>query len=122
MVWWKKALFLIVAFVAWISGLIMVGSWGYPAQYFWFSASILAIGCAVAPFWRRRGSIWYWPSVALIIVINLAAMYVERDYVAQRDLPSKGVVQGLLVLDCISSWLLMVGVAYLADRRFPWSD
>ena len=122
MVWWKKAFLLIVAFVAWFSGLIVVGGWGYPSQYFWFSESILAIGCAVAPFWRRRGSTWYWPSVGLITIINLAVMYVERDYVAQRDLPAKGVVEGLLLLDCMASWLLMVGLAYLVDRRFPWND
>lgn len=122
MVWWKKALLVIVALVAWFSGFIVVGGWGYPSQYFWFSASILAIGFAAAPFWRRRGSIWYWPSVALMVVINLALMYVERDYVTQRDLPAKGVVQGLLILDCMACWFLMVGLAYLTDRRFPWND
>ncbi|MEG3155309.1 hypothetical protein [Sphingomonas sp. RB1R13] len=117
---WKKPLLLIAAFVSWFSGLILAGGWGYPSQYFWFSASILAIAIAVAPFWRRRGSTWYWPSVALITGINLTLMYLKRDDLAQRDLPAKGIVQGLLVLDCMASWLLMVALAYLADRRFAW--
>jgi hypothetical protein len=122
MVWWKKALFAIFAFVAWISGLIVVGGWGYPSQYFWVSFSTIAIVVAAAPFWKRRCSIWYWPSVALMTVINLAVLYVERDYVAQSDLPAKGIVQWLVIVDCMACWLLMVGFAYLADRRFPWKD
>ena len=121
-VWWKKFLITIVALVAWFSGLILVGGWGYPSQYFWSSASIFASGFAVAPFWRLRSKIWYWPSVAVFIIINVTVMYLKRDFLSQRDLPSKGVVQGLLVVDCMACWLLMVAAAYLVDRRLPWKD
>ena len=119
---WKKFLLLLVAPVLWMFGLILAGGRGYESQYFWASGCIVAIGFAVAPIWRRRASVWYWPTVALLIAINLAAMYVTRDYVAHRDLPSKGVVQGLLLLDVMGCWALMVGVAYLTDHKFPWSD
>jgi hypothetical protein len=121
MAWWMKFLVVIAALIAWFFGLILAGRLGYPSQYFWFSLASLAIGCAAAPFWRHRSSVWFWPSVALSVGINLAAIYLDRDFVAQVDLPSKGAVQALLVADCIGCWLLMVGFAYLADGRFPWN-
>jgi hypothetical protein len=119
--WWKKALLVVFSILAWTVGLLIVGGWGYSGQYFWSSLCVAAVGFAVAPFWRLRGSIWYWPTVALLILINLAAMYLNRDFVAVGDLPSKGAVQGLLLLDCMACWALMVGIAYLFDRKFPWN-
>ena len=99
----------------------MAGGWSYSSQYFWASLCVASVGFAVAPFWRLRASIWYWPTVALLVLINLAALYLKRDFVALSDLPSKGAVQGLFVLDCMACWSLMVGVAYLFDRKFPWN-
>ena len=122
MSWWTKFLVVLIGLVLWVLGLLFVGQKGYAGQYFWVSECAVAIGFAVAPFWRRRASIWYWPTVALLVIVNLTVIYAMRDYVAIGDLPSKGAVQGLLVLDCIASWLLMVGIAYLVDRKFPWSD
>jgi hypothetical protein len=92
-------------------GLILVGGWGYPSHYFWGSGCLLSIGTAIAPFWRFRRSVWYWPSVTILIIINLAMLYGNEDYIAHRDLPSKGAVAGLFVLDCMACWLLMVGIA-----------
>lgn len=120
MEWWKKALFGTCAFVLWFAGLVAAGSQGYTSQYFWCSGGLLAIVFAVAPFWRRRSAVWYWPSIGFFVIANVALMYLERDYVDQTDLPSKWVVQGLLVADCISCWLLMVGFAYVVDGRLPW--
>src|SRR5438309_9887833 len=99
MSWWKKALIVLLGFVSWPFGLLLVGGQGYAGPYFWVSECAVAISFAVAPFWRRRGSIWYWPAVALLIVANLGVFYVKRDYVAIGDLPSKAAVQGLVILD-----------------------
>jgi hypothetical protein len=120
--WWKKALLILIGIVTWGFGLFVVGGWGYAGEFFWCSLSAIAIGFAVAPFWRHRRSIWYWPTVVILIVINLAVMYVERRHIFLDDLPSKGIVQGLVVLDCMACWGLMVGTAYLFDRRFPWDE
>jgi hypothetical protein len=120
--WWKKALLVLFCIVAWAIGLFVVGGWGYSGEYFWSSLSVTAVGFAVAPFWRLRASIWYWPTVALLVVVNLAALYIKRDYVTLGDLPSKAAVQGLLVLNCMACWSLMVGIAYLFDRKFPWNS
>ena len=106
----------------WMVGLFVVGGWGYASQYFWASGCALAIGFAVAPFWRLRASIWYWPTVALLIFANLVMLYARRDYIAYRDLPSKGALEALFVVDCMACWLMMVGIAYLAERKFPWND
>ena len=122
MSWWKKALLVLGGFLLGGFGLLLVGGWGYAGQYFWVSECAIAIGFAVAPFWRLRASTWYWPTVALLAAINLALIYVNRQYVAIGDLPSKAAVQGLLVLDCIACWLLMVGIAYLFDGKFPWNN
>jgi hypothetical protein len=122
MSWWKKLLLVFAAFSAWFFGLICVGDWGYASQYFWTSGCLMAIGFAVSPFWRRRTSVWYWPTVALLIVVNLAVLYAMRAYVTHRDLPSKEALQGLFVIDCMACWALMVGIAYLCERKFPWSD
>ena len=120
MAWWKKALFTLSLFSAWMCGLIFVGSYGYASQYFWLSGSLLAIGFAVAPFWRLRSSDWYWPTVVGLVLIHLAALYFERDFVGHRDLPSRGLVQGMLVIDCMASWSIMVGACWITTRRFPW--
>jgi hypothetical protein len=120
MVWWKKALLTLSLFAAWMCGLIFVGSYGYASQYFWLSGSLLAIGVAVAPFWRFRSSDWYWPTVVVLGLIHLAALYFERSFVGHRDLPPKGLVQGMLVIDCMASWSIMVGVCWMTTRRFPW--
>src|SRR5690242_14983209 len=120
MAWWKKALVGTCGVVLWIAGLGLAGSLGYPSQYFWFSMAIIAIAGAAVPFWRHRNAVWFWPSVGLLVVANVAVMYFERDYVAQTDLPSKGVVQALLIVDCIACWLSMVGFAYVVDGRLPW--
>jgi hypothetical protein len=108
--------------VLWFFGLILAGGWGYASQYFWASGCLLAIGCAVAPFWRRRASKWYLPTVALLVCINAAVLYVARDYIALRDLPSKYVLAAMLVIDCIACWLVMVGIAYLSEHKAPWSN
>jgi hypothetical protein len=120
MAWWKKALLTLGLLAAWLCGLIFVGSYGYASQYFWLSGSVLAIGVAVAPFWRFRSSNWYWPAVAVLGLIHLAALYFERHFVGHRELPPKVLVQGMLVIDCMASWGIMVGVCWMTTRRFPW--
>jgi hypothetical protein len=122
MSWWKRLLIVFGTLGLWMLGLILVGGWGYASEYFWSSGSAMAVGFAVAPFWRRRASTWYWPSVALLILLNVALLYVERAYIAKPDLPSKAVVEVLLVVDCMACWALMVGVAYLFERKFPWEE
>lgn len=117
---WKKALLALGLIALWACGLVVVGNQGYPSQYFWGSVAVTAIGFAVAPFWRLRASIWYWPAVALLGIANLAALYIERAYVSDPELPSKGVVQAILVVDCMASWSFMVIVCWLFSRRFPW--
>ncbi|MGI4881512.1 MAG: hypothetical protein ACRYG4_28960 [Janthinobacterium lividum] len=120
MAWWKKALVTLGLFTAWFCGLFVVGSYGYSSQYFWLSISVLAIGGAVAPFWRFRSSNWYWPTIVALGLIHLAALYFERTFVGHRELPPKGLVQGMTVIDCMASWSMMVGVCWITTRRFPW--
>ena len=120
MSWWKRALLTIGLFALWLCGLIVVGGHGYPSQYFWLSGSAVAIGFAVAPFWRFRASGWYWPTVAFLGAANLAALLIERAYISNPTLPAKGVVQGLIILDVMASWAVMVGICYLIKGRFPW--
>lgn len=120
MEWWKKALLTLGLLMVWLCGLIFIGSYGYASQYFWLSGGVLAIGVAVAPFWRLRSSTWYWPTVVVLGFIHLAALYLERTFIGQRDLPAKGLVQGMLVIDCMASWSIMVGVCWMITRRFPW--
>ena len=120
MVWWKKALLTLGLIAIWLCGLILVGSYGYEGQYFWFSFNALAISFAVAPFWRLRSSNWYWPTIAALGLVHIATLYFERTFVGHRELPSKGLVQGMLVIDCMASWSIMVGVCWIITRRFPW--
>lgn len=118
---WRGFFLFLIAFVLWAVGLIIVGQWGYDEAYFWASECAIAIGFAVAPFWRHRWSRWYWPTVVLLSALNLAALLLT-GVVAEHELPSKGVLQLILLADCIACWALMVGVARLADGRFPWND
>ena len=121
MAWWKKALLLRAGLPAvWVCGLNFAGSYGYPSQYFWLSASIAAIGFAVAPFWRFRSSNWYWPTIAAVGLIHLTALYFERQFIGRRELPPKGLFLGMLVIDCMAIWGIMVGVCWVTTRRFPW--
>lgn len=120
MAWWKKMLLTFGLLAVWLCGLIFVGSYGYQSQYFWLSGSVLAIGFAVAPFWRFRSSSWYWPTIIILGLIHLAALYFERTFVGHRELPPKGLVQGMLVIDCMASWSIMVGICWMTTRRFPW--
>jgi len=89
MAWWKKALLTLGLLAAWLCGLIFAGNYGYASQYFWLSGSALAIGFAVAPFWRFRSSNWYWPTAVVLALVHLAALYLERTFVAHRELPAK---------------------------------
>jgi hypothetical protein len=120
--WWKKLLVVFSTFACWMVGLVTLGAWGYESHYFWASGCAVAIGFAVAPFWRLRTSIWYWPTVALFVFMNIIALIAMREYVVRAELPSKGIIQGLLVVDCMVCWLMMVGIAYSFERRFPWND
>jgi hypothetical protein len=120
MAWWKKALLTLGSLVVWSCGLIFVGSYGYESQYFWLSGSALAIGFAVAPFWRLRFANWYWPTVVGLGLFHLAALYFEPTFVGHRELPTKVVVQGMLVIDCMVSWGIMVSICRMTTRRFPW--
>jgi len=120
MAWRKKALLTLGLLAIWSCGLIFVGSYGYESQYFWISCSALAIGVAVAPFWRLRSSSWYWLTIAFLGLVHVAALYLERAFVGHRHLPPKGMVQGMLVIDCMASWSIMVGVCWVVTRRFPW--
>lgn len=120
MAWWKKVLLTLGLLAAWLGGMIFAGSLDYASQYFWFSCSGLAIGFAVAPFWRFRSANWYWATVIVLGVFHLAALYFERTFVGHRDLPAKGLVQGMLLIDCMASWSIMVGACWMATRRFPW--
>lgn len=106
--------------VVWLCGLIFVGPYGYASQYFWLSGSALAIGVAVAPFWRFRSSSWYWPTILVFGLIHLASLYLGRNFVGQRDLPPKGLVQGMFVIDCVAGRSIMVGVCWMTTSRFPW--
>jgi hypothetical protein len=121
MSWWKKFLLSLVAIILWTVCLILAGDSGHAGQYFWASEGIAAVSFAAAPFWYRRASVWYWPTVVVLIIIHFAAMYVKRDYVALGNLPPRGIFVGLFTLDVMTCWLLMVGTAYLFDRKFPWS-
>lgn len=119
---WKKFFLFLICFAFWMVGLVVVGNWGYAGQYFWSSGSALCVGFAVAPFWHRRSSRWYWPTVVFLILANFVVLYFERNLIAYRNLPAKGIVQGIFVVDCMTCWALMVGIAYLCERKFPWSD
>jgi hypothetical protein len=118
---WKSFFLFITAFLFWTVGLVIVGQWDYDAPYFWASECAIAIGFAVAPFWRHRRSSWYWPTIVLLSVLNLAALLLIGA-VVEHELPSKGNLQLLSLADCMACWALMVGVARLADGRFPWND
>lgn len=118
--WWKKAFLSLGFFVVWFFGLIVVGGQGYPSQYFWASGAVVAIAFAVAPFWRLRSLRWYWPTITLLVVSNLALLYLEGSAVGNRDLPAKGIVQLLFVLDCLTCWGVMVCVCWLSCRQYPW--
>jgi hypothetical protein len=120
MAWWKKALLALSLLAIWLCGLLLVGSYGYQSQYFWVSLSVLSIGFAVAPFWRFRSSNWYWPTIAVLGLVHVAALYFERTFTAHHHLPPKGLVQGMLVVDCMASWSIMVGVCWIVTRRLPW--
>jgi hypothetical protein len=120
MAWWKKALLTLGLFVVWLIGLIVIGGQGYPSQYFWISGGAAAIAFAVALFWKLRTSVWYWPTIAVLAVANLAGMYFARVPVGHRDLPAKGLVQLLFVADCMISWGTMVCACWLCCRLFPW--
>ena len=120
MTWWKKMLLGFGLFAVWFIGLFVVGGWGYPSQYFWISGTFVAASVAVAPFWRLRGSSWFWPTAVLIEVVNLALLWAERGFVANPTLPSKGVVKGLMLLACMADWAIMVGACWGIRRQFPW--
>lgn len=120
MSWWKKMLISFGLFAVWLCGLIIVGGWGYPSQYFWTSGTLFAVGFGVAPFWRLRSSVWFWPTAVVIEVANLAMLYADRNIVANPDLPSKGIFEGLFLIDCLGSWGVMVCVCWLFTRQFPW--
>ena len=120
MAWWKKALLALSLLAIWFCGLIILGSYGYEGQYFWLSCSALATGFAVAPFWRLRYSNWYWPTIAVLGLLHVAALYFERALAGRSELPPKGVVQIMLLIDCMASWSIMVAVCWIMTRRFPW--
>lgn len=120
MIWWKRPLLALGLSALWFCGLVVVGGRGYPSEYFWLSVSALAVGFAVAPFWRFRASAWYWPTVAFLGAAHLAALAIERAYISNPTLPAKGVFLGLFVLDVMASWGVMVGVCYLLKGQFPW--
>jgi len=118
--WWKKIVITFGLFAAWFCGLIAFGERDYGSQYFWVSGCAMAIGFAVAPLWRFRSTGWYWPTVVSLGIAHLAALYSQPDFTSNPDLPAKGVVQGLFVLDCLASWAVMVAVCYFFVRKFPW--
>lgn len=120
MAWWKKMLLTFGLFAIWFCGLIFVGGYGYASQYFWSSGSALAIGFSVAPFWRLRYSSWYWPTIAGLTLIHLAALYLQGTFIAHPELPPKGVVVGMLLIDCMASWSIIVAACWMTTRRFPW--
>ena len=118
---WKGFLLFLAAFALWTVGLIIVGHWHYDEPYFWASACGLAIGFAVAPFWRHRKSHWYWPTIVFVSALNVAALLIT-GVIAEHGLPSKGNLKLIMLADGLACWALMVAVARLADGRFPWSD
>jgi hypothetical protein len=116
MAWWKKACLTLGLFVVWFFGLIVVGGRGYPSQYFWVSGGAAPIGFAVAPFWKFRASVWYWPTVAMLAAANLVMMYFARIDLGHRDLPAKGFLQLLFLADCMiagEQWFAFAG--YFVD-------
>lgn len=117
---WKKALVGLGFFVTWFFGLIIVGEEGYASQYVWVSGCLLAIGFAVAPFWRLRRSAWYWWTIAALTAANLSFIYFMRTRAAVATLPSKGTFQLMLLVDCLACWAVLVGVCYVIYRQFPW--
>ena len=120
--WQKKLLLTFAGMAGWFFGLILIGEWGYPSQYFWITGCAFSIGFGVAPFWRLRASAWYWPTVGLLVVGNLVALWVWRDFAAHTELPSKGLVQAMLIADIMASWAVMVVIAYVIDRQLPWRE
>lgn len=120
MAWWKKASISIGPFVIWFLGLVAFGSNGYESQYFWVSGVFVAVAFAVAPFWKLRRRSWYWPTIAFLVFANLMLLYSERNAVAQRALPAKGVIQLIFMIDGMISWAVMVGVCWLFSRVLPW--
>ena len=75
---------------------------------------------AASPFWRLRSMRWFWPSVIALIVLHLALLYHEYGFVALHDLPAKGTVQGLAIIDCLASWVFMAIMCWVFSRRLPW--
>ncbi|MEI6484679.1 MAG: hypothetical protein WCO11_00270 [Sphingomonadales bacterium] len=122
MAWWKKMLLAFGLFFIWICGLIFIGSYGYTSQYFWVTGSVFAVTFGVSPFWRFRYSNWFWPTVFGLGLAHFFLLYLARDFVGERELPSKAMVQGLALIDIVASWSMMVGTCWISTRRLPWQQ
>ena len=119
---WKLALLGIGLFLLWFYGLFAMGERGYDRQYFWASECLIALSFAVAPFWRLRTTRWYWAAILLLVPAHLGALYAKWAYISDSELPSKGIFKGIVVLDCMASWCVMVGICWLTTRRLPWQQ
>jgi len=109
----------IVVLIAWTIGLFVTGPEGYAKHYLWGSLSMLAIGCAVAPFWSRRSAIWYWPTTLFLITTHVIALYFLSDLIASVKVPPKHIALGIMLADCFACWGLMIGFAYRIEGKFP---
>lgn len=119
MAWWKKLLIVLSLIAFWMCGLFFVGGFGYSKQYLWLSLSILVLFWAAIPFWRSRSSSWYWPTIVVLGLIHLIALYVGRTFIGHGEMPPKWLVQAMVGIDIVASWGVMIGVSWLITRRFP---
>ena len=121
MTWWQKLLLTLGAFIVWGAGLLGAGSFGYDREYFWVSACLIAIGGGASPFWRFRGSAWYWCTLVALAVINITLVCLfMRDFTPTKF--GKPIVQVLMVGDLITSWIVIISVHRLKFHHFPWDD
>lgn len=65
--------------------LIFAEHYGYGGLFEWTIAFTIGTGFAIAVFWHRRHTRWYWPAVVLLIAIHIAALCLYR----WQMLPSK---------------------------------
>jgi len=109
---------------SWLTWIIVVAVWVFLLPFYYLDRmdlalpsllAAVAIGLAIATFWKRKKQLWFWSAVALAVLVHIYLI----AHLSLDNLGASKIVFGVFAL---VDYGLMVGFIKLVDVFFNSSE
>src|SRR5665213_2443767 len=122
--WWQSRWAILPAALAIGIAMSFAQGRGHGGVFEWALVFTLGTGLAIAAFWHRRTTRWYWPAVALLVALHVAALVLHPWHMLPHTGTGSAIqIKGAAALDFRGSALFLYVPHLVFDPDAgPWTS